>query len=108
MKLNNNSTAFLFPGQGSQSIGMGSELAEHFQSARRVFEEADAVLGLPLSKIMWEGLESELNDTINTQPALYVHSQAAYQAFAELFGDCLLYTSPSPRDSTSSRMPSSA
>jgi len=87
MKLESNATAFLFPGQGSQSIGMGRGLAQRFTSARRMFEEADSVLGLPFSKIMWDGPEGELNDTINTQPALYIHSLAAFQAVAECFGN---------------------
>jgi len=76
MVLDHNRTAFVFPGQGSQSVGMGAALVKSFPVARQVFEEADAVLGFPLSRITWEGSESELNDTINTQPALLVHSMA--------------------------------
>ncbi len=86
MKLNAAGTALLFPGQGSQTVGMGRELAQKFLPARAVFEEADAILGFPLSKLMWEGPEAALNDTVNTQPALYIHSQAAYRVFCDMFG----------------------
>ena len=84
MKLDPLATAFVFPGQGSQALGMGRELAETYPAARSVFEQADAVLGPPFSKIMWEGPETALNDTVNTQPALYIHSLAAYRALCEL------------------------
>jgi len=69
--------AFLFPGQGSQAPGMGLELAENFSSAREVFEEADAALGFPLSKLCFEGPAEELQLTANTQPAILTASVAA-------------------------------
>lgn len=77
MILDANTTVFLFPGQGSQKVGMGKELAAAYPEAKQVFEEADATLGLALSALAWDGPEAELNDTVNTQPALFVHSLAA-------------------------------
>ena len=72
--------AFLFPGQGSQSIGMGLALSEGYDVARDVFNRADNFLARPLSALMFNGPEAELLPTINTQPALYVTSVAAYEA----------------------------
>jgi len=81
MKLNPQTTAFVFPGQGSQAVGMGRELADIYPAARETFTEADASLGFALSELMWNGPAEELNETINTQPALYVHSVAAWRTF---------------------------
>jgi len=78
-------SAFLFPGQGSQVVGMGRALSEAFPTARSVFTEADAILDMPFSQIMWNGPESELNDTVNTQPALFIHSLAVYRVFEDMF-----------------------
>lgn len=68
--------AFVFPGQGSQAVGMGLALAEAFPIAREVFEEVDDALGRKLSKLMWQGPMEELTLTVNTQPALMAHSIA--------------------------------
>lgn len=67
---------FIFPGQGSQSVGMGEALAEAFPVAREVFEEVDDTLGRRLSSLMFEGPMEELSLTVNTQPALMAHSIA--------------------------------
>ena len=79
MKLNPQTTAFVFPGQGSQAVGMGRELAEMYQIAKETFDEADSTLGFSLSQLMWEGPADGLNETVNTQPALYIHSIAAWR-----------------------------
>ncbi|TGR73404.1 ACP S-malonyltransferase, partial [Mesorhizobium sp. M1C.F.Ca.ET.193.01.1.1] len=72
--------AFTFPGQGSQAVGMGKDLADQFPEARRVFEEVDAALGESLSKLIWEGPEETLTLTANAQPALMAVSLAAMRA----------------------------
>ena len=70
-------TAFIFPGQGSQAVGMGKALADTFPAAARVFAEVDEALGQPLSRLMFEGPEAELTLTANAQPALMAVSLAA-------------------------------
>jgi [acyl-carrier-protein] S-malonyltransferase len=74
------SIAFTFPGQGSQSVGMGKDLADAFPEARAVFDEVDSALGQKLSTLMWEGPEDELTLTANAQPALMAVSLAAIRA----------------------------
>lgn len=87
MNLNPQTTAFVFPGQGSQAVGMGKDLAEAFPIAKETFEEADSILGFSLSSLMWNGPDTELNETVNTQPALYIHSIAAWRTFTHLYPD---------------------
>lgn len=72
--------AFTFPGQGSQSVGMGRDLADAFPEARQVFEEVDEALGENLSKLIWEGPEETLTLTANAQPALMAMSLATVRA----------------------------
>ena len=74
--------AFLFPGQGSQAVGMGRELAERFPVAAATFAEADSALGFPLSKLCFEGPEETLRLTENTQPAIMAVSVAAARVLA--------------------------
>lgn len=78
--------AFIFPGQGSQFIGMGKALSDAFPSARAVFEEVDSALDQNLSKLVWTGPESDLTLTANTQPALMACSMAAMRALDAEFG----------------------
>lgn len=73
----------LCPGQGAQRVGMGKDLAERFAAARDVFAAADEALGRPISKLMWQGPEDELTLTHNAQPAILVHSLAAWAAVRE-------------------------
>lgn len=80
-----NTTAFMFPGQGSQVVGMGRDLAAAYPTAKNIFAEANEILGFDFSEIMWNDPSSSLNDTINTQPALFIHSLAAYRVVNEIY-----------------------
>lgn len=80
-------TAFIFPGQGSQFVGMGQALAQASPAARQTFEEADDCLGFAVSSLCWNGPEAELTDTINAQPALLTCSTAALRALYERLGE---------------------
>src|SRR5271155_2162315 len=75
--------AFLFPGQGSQAVGMGKELAEKYPAARNTFAEADEVLGYKLSQLCFEGPEDQLRLTEVTQPAILTASVAAFRVLSE-------------------------
>ncbi len=78
--------SFIFPGQGSQAVGMGKDLAENFAEAREVFEEIDESLSQKLSHLMFEGDEAELNLTENTQPALMAVSMAVVRVLEKQGG----------------------
>ena len=79
--------ALLFPGQGSQYVGMGRSLADAYPEAARVFEEADDVLGFSISKLAWEGPEEDLVLTKNAQPAMLVHSTAVSRVIQGRLGE---------------------
>ena len=76
-------TAFIFPGQGSQELGMGRDLAQNFKAARAVFDEVDAALGQKLSTTMWEGPKETLTLTENAQPALMAVSMAVIRVLQQ-------------------------
>lgn len=78
--------AFVFPGQGSQFVGMGKELADNFKSAKEVFQEVNDAISFDLFKLMIEGPESDLVMTVNTQPALMAHSMAVVRVLENDFG----------------------
>lgn len=79
-------TILLFPGQGAQRVGMAKDLAERFPAARARLEEIDAALGVPLTRVMWEGPEDELQRTLNTQPAILAHSTAVLAVIGDRLG----------------------
>ncbi len=83
------SVAFLFPGQASQVVGMGKDIADAYPVARQTFEQADDYLGFALSELCFNGPAEELNDTINTQPALYVCSMATLRALQSALPDAV-------------------
>ena len=78
--------AYLFPGQGTQAVGMGQELYDHSPAARAVFHQVDMALGRPLSKLLFNGPEDELGQTINAQPAIMAVSLACIKAMEEKLG----------------------
>jgi len=81
--------AYVFPGQASQKVGMGRDLYDNFDSAKAVFDQADATLGFSLSRLCFEGPEDELHQTINTQPALVTVSFACLKAAQDIGGSGL-------------------
>src|SRR5213594_3818670 len=96
--------AWIFPGQGSQRVGMGKDLAERYPSAARVFEEANDAIGVDLRALCFDGPQDELDKTANTQPALVAASIAAFRAAEEAGGAPL----PEPASCSATRSASSA
>jgi [acyl-carrier-protein] S-malonyltransferase len=84
--------SYVFPGQGSQSVGMGLELYQSSPAARKVFQEADESLGFSLSRLIFEGPSRDLEDTMNSQPAIMIVSIACWKAWEEFLGS----QSPTP------------
>src|SRR3989344_801524 len=78
--------SYVFPGQGSQSVGMGLEIYKASKAAREVFEEADDSLGFPISHLIFNGPAEELQDTVNSQPAIMLVSIACWKAWEEFLG----------------------
>ncbi|MFA5316060.1 MAG: acyltransferase domain-containing protein, partial [Dehalococcoidales bacterium] len=72
--------AYVFPGQGAQWVGMGLDLYQRFEQAKAVFDQADAALGFPLSRLCFEGPGAELRETVNVQPAIVTVSLACLAA----------------------------
>jgi len=84
--MSKSAVAWVFPGQGSQKVGMGKDLAERYPSAARVFEEANDAIGVDLRSLCFDGPQDELDQTANTQPALVAASIAALRAAEEAAG----------------------
>ncbi len=83
--------ALVFPGQGAQYVGMGKDFFEQFATAKKMYEQANLVLGFDLAKICFEGPEVELKQTRVTQPAIFVHSCVIMEVLRERFGDNVNY-----------------
>lgn len=87
----NHRVCLLFPGQGSQYVGMGRDFYEKFEAVRKIFARADEILGEGFSRLLFEGPMDELTLTKNSQPAIYVMSFAIYQVFSQMFPNLSIY-----------------
>jgi len=83
----NGKTAYIFPGQGSQTVGMGKDIYETSSVAKTIFDQADAALGFPISELCFNGPDSELQQTVNSQPAIMTVSVASLEAALEAAGE---------------------
>ncbi len=81
-------TAFIFPGQASQYVGMGKDLYERYETARRIFDLANTIMDMDLKTVCFDGPEEELKQTYITQPAIFVHSVAVYKILEEKGKSC--------------------
>ncbi len=84
-------TAFVFPGQGAQFVGMGKDLYEHYPAAKKLYDRADEILGFALTKISFEGPENDLKQTRVTQPAIFTHSVAVFEVLKTFKGSALKF-----------------
>src|SRR5215813_3215898 len=82
-------TAFLFPGQGAQAVGMGHELVTNVPAAKSIYDRATKVLGYDIAQVCFEGPAEKLDSTVYSQPALFVTSVAALAAVNEKFNDAV-------------------
>jgi [acyl-carrier-protein] S-malonyltransferase len=80
----NSAIAYVFPGQGSQTVGMGLDLYQESEAAKQLFQEADDILSFPLSRLCFEGPEDDLRNTVNAQPAIFTASIACMRAAAQV------------------------
>ena len=78
--------SIVFPGQGSQKIGMVKEFYEKYDLAKRLFKDADSILNVPITKIIFEGPDDQLNSTENTQPAIFLASFSIFEILKKEFG----------------------
>ncbi len=85
MIINDKSFSMIFPGQGSQFVGMGKSLYSNYKIAEELFKEANEILNFDITSLMWNGPDTELNETYRTQPALFLHSIISFRIFQDLF-----------------------